>query len=70
VSASQGGGALLKLASGEGWCFQASGGELTIDKSVYLANETMRRGEQLVIGGVIRNEPVEIAWLFERITAG
>ena len=69
VSTSQGGGALLKLASGEGWRFQSSGGELTIDKSVYLANETMRRTEQLVIGGVIRNEPVEVGWVFERIGA-
>ena len=70
VSASQGGGALLKLASGEGWRFQASGGELVIDKSVYVANETLRRTEQLVIGGAIRNEPVELGWMFERISAG
>ncbi|HEX3652647.1 MAG TPA: heparinase II/III family protein [Rhizomicrobium sp.] len=69
ISASQGGGALLKLPSGEGWRFQSSGGELTIDKSVYLASETMRRTEQLVIGGVIRDEPVEIGWVFERIGA-
>jgi uncharacterized heparinase superfamily protein len=67
ISASQGGGALLKLASGEGWRFQCSGGELTIDKSVYLASETMRRTEQLVISGVVRDEPVEIGWIFERI---
>jgi uncharacterized heparinase superfamily protein len=68
ISASQGGGVLLKLASGEGWRFQASGGELTIDKSVYL-NKTMRRTEQLVVSGVIRNEPVELGWVFERIGA-
>jgi hypothetical protein len=37
---------------------------------VYLANETLRRTEQLVIGGAIRNEPVELGWVFERISAG
>jgi uncharacterized heparinase superfamily protein len=69
VSPNQGGGALLKLASGEGWRFQASGGELAIEESIYIGNDTARRCDQLVISGLIRNEPVELGWVFERISA-
>lgn len=67
VSPNQGGGALLKLPSGEGWRFQASGGELAIEESIYIGNDSARRCDQLVIGGLVRNEPVELAWVFERI---
>jgi uncharacterized heparinase superfamily protein len=67
VSASQGGGVLLKLASGDGWRFHAEGGELTIDKSIYLGGEAMRRTEQLVLSGAVRNEPVDLTWSFQRI---
>jgi len=56
VSPSQGGGAILKLASGEGWRFQASGGELAIEESIYLGGDVARRTDQLVIAGVMRNE--------------
>ena len=67
VSPNQGGGALLKLPSGEGWRFQASGGELAIEESIYIANDQARRCDQLVITGLIRQEPVEVGWVFERI---
>ena len=69
VSPSQGGGALLKLASGEGWRFQAAGGTLSIEESIYVGNGNPRRTEQLVIGGAVRNEPVEIGWVLERVGA-
>jgi uncharacterized heparinase superfamily protein len=69
VSPNQGGGALLKLASGEGWRFQASGGELSIEESIYVGNDVARRCDQLVISGLIRNDPVELAWVIERISA-
>jgi uncharacterized heparinase superfamily protein len=67
VSASQGGGAILKLPSGEGWRFQAGGGQLSIEKSIYVASEMTRRTEQLVVSSKVRNEPAEIGWVFERI---
>ncbi|MBV8800449.1 MAG: heparinase II/III family protein [Alphaproteobacteria bacterium] len=66
VSASQGGGAILKLPSGEGWRFQATGAQLSLEKSIYVANESARRAEQLVLSGTVRNEPVDISWFFER----
>jgi uncharacterized heparinase superfamily protein len=69
VSSSQGGGAILKLASGEGWRFQAAGGELAIEESIYVGNSNPRRTDQLVISGTLRDEPVEFGWVFERIAA-
>jgi uncharacterized heparinase superfamily protein len=69
VSASQGGGAILKLPSGEGWRFQAAGGQTSIEESIYLSNETARRCQQLVVGGSLRDEPVTLGWVFDRIPA-
>jgi uncharacterized heparinase superfamily protein len=69
VSPSQGGGAILKLASGEGWRFQAAGGALSIEESIYVGNGSPRRAEQLVVSGAVRNEPVELGWVFERVGA-
>jgi uncharacterized heparinase superfamily protein len=67
ISPSQGGGALLKLPSGEGWRFQAAGGTLSIEESVYLGGDTARRTEQLVIGGTVKDDTVELGWLLEQI---
>lgn len=66
VSPSQGGDILLKLPNGDGWCFR-TGGEVSIEESVYLGSDTARKTEQLVIAGTLASEPVEIAWVFERI---
>ena len=63
----EGGGILLKLPNGEGWRFRSGGGELTVEESIYLGNETVRRTEQLVITGQVRDTPVEAAWVFEQI---
>lgn len=70
LSLAQGGGSvLLKLASGEGWRFRASGAAgLTIEESVYLAGGTVRRSEQLVITGQVKDTPTECAWLLEQVT--
>ncbi len=46
---SEGGGILLKLPNGEGWRFRAGGGELSVEESVYLGGDTVRRTEQLVV---------------------
>jgi uncharacterized heparinase superfamily protein len=66
VSPSQGTGILLKLPNGEGWRFRASQ-EATIEESVYLGGETVRRAEQLVIPGAVKDTPAEIDWVFEQI---
>ena len=68
ISPSQGGGILLKLPNGDGWRFQASGGEVAIEESVYFGSEIPRKTEQLVVSGLVRNEPVEIGWVFEQIS--
>lgn len=67
VSASQGGGILLKLANGDGWRFKAQGGGIAVEESVYLGGPIVRRAEQLVIAGSVKDAPVEIGWVFEQI---
>ncbi len=66
LSLAQGGGSvILKLPSGEGWRFRCGGGVLSIEESVYLGGGSVRRTEQLVITGQVKDEDVECAWLFE-----
>jgi uncharacterized heparinase superfamily protein len=69
VSRLDGGGILLKLPGGEGWRFRAGGGRLDIEESVYLGGPVVRRAEQLVISGQMKDGPAEIAWVFEQIVA-
>ncbi|HSM95617.1 MAG TPA: heparinase II/III family protein [Rhizomicrobium sp.] len=67
VSPSQGGGVLLKLPNGDGWRFRCGGAQITIEESVYLGTDMVRKAEQIVLMGTVRNEPVEIGWMFEQI---
>ena len=69
VSRLEGGGMLLKLPGGEGWRFRAGGGHLEVEESVYLGGPVVRRAEQLVISGTLKDSPAEIAWVFEQIVA-
>ena len=69
VSRLEGGGILLKLPGGEGWRFRAGGGEISVEESVYLGGDVVRRAEQLVISATLRECPAEIAWVFEQIVA-
>lgn len=69
VSPSQGGGFILKLPNGEGWRFRCSG-EATIEDSVYLGTGTVRRAEQFVISGVVKDAPAEFGWAFEEMVGG
>jgi uncharacterized heparinase superfamily protein len=66
VSPSQGGGILLKLPNGEGWRFR-TGAPMTVEESVYLGGDVVRRTEQLVISGTVKDQPVETDWIFEQI---
>ena len=66
VSPSQGGDVILKLPNGEGWRFRA-GATVVVDESVYLAGDTLRRCEQLVLAGTVADKAVEYAWVFEQI---
>ena len=69
VSLAQSGDVILKLPSGEGWRFR-SGAPVTVEESIYLGSDTVRRAEQLVLAGTVKDAPVEIAWVFEQIGAG
>jgi len=66
VSLSQGGDVLLKLPNGDGWRFRATA-PVVVEESVYLGSDTLRRAEQLVVSGIVRDTPVDIAWIFEHI---
>jgi uncharacterized heparinase superfamily protein len=68
VSSSLSGDILLKLPNGEGWRFR-HGSSAAIEESVYVGQGSTRRCEQLVVGGVVKEQPVEIAWMFEQIGA-
>ncbi len=69
VSRLEGGGILLKLPGGEGWRFRAGGGQLGIEESVYLGGGMVRRTEQLVVSGSMKDAPADIAWVFEQVGA-
>ncbi|HEY2444495.1 MAG TPA: heparinase II/III family protein [Rhizomicrobium sp.] len=68
VSLSHRGDILLKLPSGEGWRFR-HGGTISVEESIYAGQGSVRRTEQLVLSGFVKNEPVETAWMFEQIGA-
>jgi uncharacterized heparinase superfamily protein len=68
VSLSLSGDILLKLPNGEGWRFR-HGGSAQIEESVYVGQGSTRRSEQLVLGGEVKNQPVEVTWAFEQIGA-
>jgi uncharacterized heparinase superfamily protein len=68
VSLSHRGDILLKLPSGEGWRFR-HGGMISVEESVYVGQGSVRRAEQLVLSGFVKDDPVETAWTFEQIGA-
>jgi len=69
VSRAQSGDVILKLANGEGWRFRA-GSPVALEESVYLGGDTVRRCEQIVLTGTVKDAPVEIAWMFDQIGSG
>ncbi len=69
VSRLEGGGVLLKLPNGEGWRFRAGGALLEVEESIYLGGGIVRRAEQLVLTGALREAQTEVAWVFEQIVA-
>ena len=45
----------------------AAGRQLSVEESVYLGSDTVRRTEQLVVTGAVKDQPREAAWVFEQI---
>jgi uncharacterized heparinase superfamily protein len=66
VSSAQSGDVILKLPGGEGWRFRADLPHV-VEESVYLGGDNVRRSEQLVLLGTVKNAPVEVSWMFEQI---
>lgn len=63
----EGSGALLALASGEVWSFEAGGRPIVLEESIFLAaSDGRRRTEQLVVAFDAAETP-RIAWRFSRI---
>ncbi len=59
---------LLKLAGGAGWQFQASGGSIALEESIYLSGHSEpRRCEQIIISGPLHGDGAQIKWRFHRI---
>jgi uncharacterized heparinase superfamily protein len=67
VSRLEGGGILLKLPGGEGWRFRAGGGQVGVEESVYLGGAVVRRTEQIVVSGSMKDAPADVAWVFEQV---
>jgi uncharacterized heparinase superfamily protein len=58
---------LLKLNNGAGWKFQASGGTITLQESVYLnGHREVRRCNQIVVSGPLHGDGAQIKWRFHK----
>lgn len=59
---------LLKLADGLGWQFQASGGAIALEESIYLnGKDGLRRCEQIVVSGPLHGDGAQIKWRLHKI---
>lgn len=59
---------LLKTAGGRGWRFRASGGQLSLEDSVYLGREgEQRRSQQIVVSDTIAPEGITVKWALSRV---
>ncbi len=59
---------LLKLAHGAGWEFQASGGSIDLEESIYLnGRDEPRRCEQIVISSPLHGNGAQIKWRLHKI---
>jgi len=70
-SQAQGGtSVLLKTGKGAGWQFQASGGTVTLEESVYLnGHGEPRRCDQIVISGPLHGDGAQIKWRFHKVSS-
>ena len=65
----QGGQAvLMRLPKGGGWRFEAAGGGVTVEESVYFGRGEMKRNEQIVITTPLDGGEATIKWRLNRIT--
>lgn len=63
----EGGTALLRLPSGQGWRLRARGGEMTLADSVYLGlGGEVRRTRQVVVSGALAGQGTLVKWALRR----
>jgi len=63
-----GGGALLRLASGAVWRLRASGAEMGIGESIYLGTGELRKTQQIVLIGTTGPSGAAVRWAIRRET--
>ena len=60
--------ALVRLPSGAGFRFDASGGRLALEESIYFGAEAgARRSEQIVVASTLAGEEALVKWSFKRL---
>lgn len=59
--------ALLRLVSGVGFRFDAVGGRLALEESIYLGGDAARRSEQVVIESTLAGEEALVKWSLKRV---
>ncbi len=64
--AEDGGGALLRLASGAVWRLRASGAEMGIGESIYLGTGELRKTQQIVLSGTTGPSGATVRWALRR----
>jgi uncharacterized heparinase superfamily protein len=69
-SISQRGDVILKLPNGEGWRFACEFGQPAVEESVYFGGDAVRRCEQIVLTGAIKDEPLSLDWALEEFGNG
>ncbi len=63
-----GGGALLRLASGAAWRLRASGAEMGLGESIYLGTGELRKTQQIVLSGTTGPSGATVRWAIRRET--
>ncbi|MCB1556698.1 MAG: heparinase II/III family protein [Alphaproteobacteria bacterium] len=59
--------ALLRLPGGAGWRFFHSGGDLSLENSIYLGQDSRpRKTKQLVVTGTMDSDRAQIKWALQR----
>lgn len=61
-----GGGALLRLASGTYWRLRAAGAETSLGESIYLGSGEPRKTQQVVLSGTTGDEGATVRWALRR----
>jgi uncharacterized heparinase superfamily protein len=61
--------ALLRLPSGIGFRFDAAGGRLAVEESIYLGAEAPRRCEQIAIETTLAGDETIVKWSLKRVSA-